>query len=61
MMAARYGHREAFILLLNEGADASVRNRAGLSAVDFARAASRDEIVEMLVQQVRKSQPRGTW
>ena len=61
MMAARYGHREAFIFLLNEGADASVRNRAGLSAVDFARAASRDEIVEMLAQQVRKSQPRGTW
>jgi ankyrin repeat protein len=61
MMAARYGHRDAFKLLLNEGADAAVRNRAGLAAVDFARTAARDDLVDMLAQQVRKSQPRGTW
>ena len=61
MMAARYGHRDAFKLLLSEGADAALRNRAGLTAVDFARTASRNHIVELLAQQVRKSQPRGTW
>lgn len=61
MMAARYGHHDAVKLLINEGADLAVRNRAGLSAVDFARAASRDEIVQLLVQQVRRNQPRGTW
>lgn len=38
MMAARAGHRDAVQLLLNEGADATLKNEAGLSAADFARA-----------------------
>jgi ankyrin repeat protein len=38
MMAARSGHDEAVRLLLTEGADGSLRNEAGLSAADFARA-----------------------
>lgn len=38
MMAARGGHRDAVKLLLDEGADVALKNEAGLSAADFARA-----------------------
>lgn len=61
MMAARYGHREVAELLVIEGADVSVRNRAGLSAVDFARTAGREDLVAMLTQAGKTSHPRGTW
>lgn len=37
MMAARGGHADAMKLLLEEGADASLRNDLGMTAKDFAR------------------------
>jgi hypothetical protein len=36
MMAARYGNAKAVKLLLEEGADPRIRNKQGLSALDFA-------------------------
>jgi hypothetical protein len=48
MMAARYGSLDSPGLLLAAGADAMLRNEQGLQAVDFARAAGRDQWVKKL-------------
>lgn len=61
MMAAHYGHPEVVRLLLEEGADASLKNEKGLSAIDFARRANRPAVAELIAREVRARQPRGTW
>jgi ankyrin repeat protein len=61
MMAARYGTDPVVKLLLEEGADPLLRNEQGLSAIDFARAASRPEAAEMIAARVRAKQPAGKW
>jgi len=61
MMAAQYGHPGVVRLLLEEGADASLRNEQGLSALDFAQRAQRKDAEHMLLQQLRARQPSGTW
>ena len=43
MMAAMYGTPSSVILLLDAGADAKLRNAAGLSALDFAQRGQRPE------------------
>ena len=48
MMAARYGHADAVKLLLQEGADASLRNQQGMTAVDFARSIEREDIARQI-------------
>lgn len=48
MMAARAGHTEAVRLLIDEGADPTLRNELGLSAADFARAQGHDELARQL-------------
>lgn len=61
MMAARYGHPLVVKLLLEEGADASLRNEQGLTALDFAIRAERPDAVALLTAATRKRQPSGTW
>ena len=61
MMAAHYGKPDVVKLLLEEGADASLRNEKGLSAVDFARGANRPAVVDIIASHQRKRLPRGTW
>lgn len=62
MMAAHYGTADAVRLLLQEGADPTLRNRLGLTAADFALRASRQTIADMVVEAIRKRQPqRGQW
>lgn len=62
MMAAHYGTRESVQLLLQEGADPSLKNRLGLTAADFALRASRKDIADLIAAAVRKRQPdRGRW
>jgi hypothetical protein len=61
MMAARYGHPDVVALLLEEGADASLKNEKGLTAIDFAREANRPSVAEAIAAQLRKTRPRGTW
>ncbi len=61
MMASRYGTDSVVKLLLEEGADPLLRNEQGLSAIDFARAASRPAAVELIAAQVRARQPAGRW
>lgn len=48
MMAARAGHTEAARLLIDEGADLTLRNELGLRAADFARAQGHDELARQL-------------
>ena len=62
MMAAHYGTRDSVLLLLQEGADPSLKNQLGLSAADFALRASRNDIADLIAVAVRKRQPnRGRW
>ena len=55
MLAAQYGTRESVQLLLNEGADTTLKNQLGLSAVDFALRAERKDMADAIAAQ------RGSW
>ena len=62
MMAAQYGSNEAVQLLLDEGADPTLKNQLGLTAADFALRVSRTESADKLAAAIRKRQPnRGRW
>ncbi|MBU0590046.1 MAG: ankyrin repeat domain-containing protein [Gammaproteobacteria bacterium] len=61
MMAAMYGTASAVKLLLEEGADPLLKNDLGLSAIDFANRARREESAQIIAAFVRARQPRGTW
>ena len=61
MMAAKYGTPEAVKLLLEAGADPTVRNELGMTAVDFAMQSNRRDAAEMISAAIRKAQPRGRW
>lgn len=50
MMAAQYSSEEVVAQLLKYGADPLAKNQRGWTAVDFARQASRDYLVESLTQ-----------
>lgn len=55
MMAAQYGTDASVQLLLNEGADAALKNQLGLTAVDFARRAEREELARAIAGRMRKN------
>ena len=61
MMAARYGTPQAVQLLLQAGADPSLKNGLGLSALDFANQANRTDSAQIISAFVRDQQPKGTW
>jgi len=62
MMAAHYGSTEAVQLLLDEGADPTLKNQLGLTAADFALRVSRTESAERIAAAIRTRQPnRGKW
>lgn len=62
MMAAQYGTRESVKLLLDEGADPSLKNQLGLTAADFALRAQRQDMADAIAAAVRRRQPdRGKW
>jgi ankyrin repeat protein len=48
MMAARYGTTESVKLLLDAGADPALRNKLGLTALDFAKQGQRPDAIAML-------------
>ena len=55
MMAARGGHILTVKLLLDEGADATLKNGAGMTAIDFAREGGFKDIVEGLTYRLKKA------
>lgn len=62
MLAAQYGPREVALLLLEQGADPTLKNQLGLTAVQFARRAERQELVQEIGTAIRRRQPgRGQW
>lgn len=68
MMAAQYGTDACAQLLLSEGADPTLKNQQGLTAVDFALRAEREELAHTLVARIRQGQAgqagrpgRGKW
>ncbi|HEY0823714.1 MAG TPA: ankyrin repeat domain-containing protein [Ramlibacter sp.] len=61
MMAAHYGSTAAVKLLLDEGADPTMRNELGLSAVEFAQRGNRRDAAEMIAAAIRARQPKGKW
>lgn len=61
MMAAMYGSPAAVRLLLQEGADPTMRNELGMSAVDFAQRANRKDAAELIAAAIRSQQPKGKW
>lgn len=61
MMAARYGTPQVVRLLLEEGADPTLRNEQGLTALDFAERAERKDAAAIIQAALRSRQPAGTW
>ncbi|MBV8250165.1 MAG: ankyrin repeat domain-containing protein [Comamonas sp.] len=65
MLAAQYSSEAVVRLLLEEGADITLRNQRNLMAADFARLVDRRYMVELLdkaLQHERRTQPsRGGW
>nr|WP_241523082.1 ankyrin repeat domain-containing protein [Herminiimonas fonticola] len=55
MMAARGGHIYTVKALLDAGADASLKNDAGMSAIDFAQQGGHEDIVEGLTYRLKKA------
>ena len=53
MMAAMYGNTPTVTALLDAGADASLRNQKGMTALDFAREAGRQGAVELLERHLK--------
>ncbi len=61
MMAAQYGTAASVKLLLDAGADPALRNKLGLTAIDFANRAGRADAAGLIAAQVRSSGPKGKW
>ena len=55
MMAARGGHILTVKLLLDEGADAMLKNDVGMTAIDFAKSVDRQDIAEGLTYRLKKA------
>jgi uncharacterized protein len=61
MMAAQYGNAQAVQLLLDAGADPSLKNQLGLTAIDFANRADREDSAELIAAALRAKRPKGKW
>jgi ankyrin repeat protein len=53
MMAAMYGTVDAVKVLLEAGADPLLKNRQGLTAIDFASQVQRDDVIRAIAAAVR--------
>lgn len=55
MMAVRGGHIMTVKLLLDEGADATLKNEAGMTAIDFAHSYGYQDIADGLIYRLKKA------
>ena len=61
MMAAYYGTPQAVKLLLDQGADPLLKNQQGLTAIDFAHRAGRQDAADLISAAIRAKEPKGKW
>lgn len=62
MMAAEFGQIDVARLLLQEGADPTIKNQQGRTALDFARRAERDGLAADIVRAMQQQRPnKGQW
>ncbi|MEY4737040.1 MAG: hypothetical protein RL302_1359 [Pseudomonadota bacterium] len=61
MMAAMYGTDTAVKLLLDSGADPTLKNDQGLKAIDFAIRAKKPVTVDVIAAALRAKAPAGAW
>lgn len=61
MMASMYGTSSAVKFLLEAGADSTVKNSLGLTAIDFALQAKHTESANIIAAFIRAKTPKGTW
>ncbi len=61
MMAAMYGTSDAVKLLLESGADWTIKNEKDLTAIDFAIKASKKESVDTISAFIRTQNKTGEW
>jgi ankyrin repeat protein len=61
MMAAQFGSEDAVKLLIEEGADPTIKNDLNLTAVDFANRVDRPATANIISAAIRARQPKGTW
>jgi ankyrin repeat protein len=61
MMAAMYGNASAVKLLLEGGADPTLKNDKELSAIEFARQAGKTESEQIIAAFLRGRRAKGTW
>lgn len=59
MMAAHYGTPQAVKLLLEAGADPTVKNQLGLTAMDFAQRGARPDAIDLIAASIRAAQQKG--
>ncbi len=55
MMAVHGGHILTVKLLLDAGADATLKNDLGMTAIDFAKSAGRTDIADGLAYRLKKA------
>jgi len=61
MMAAMYGNSDSVKALLEAGADSTIKNSLGLTAIDFARRVGRLESIELIAAHIRANRLKGAW
>lgn len=61
MLAAMYGNTQVVAQLLEAGADASLKNEQGMTAVDFAHRAGRPAEAERIARSIRGRSSKGSW
>ena len=61
MMAAMYGSSAAVLTLLEAGADPTIKNAQGLTALDFAGKVQHQESLDYISRAIRARAPAGSW
>ncbi|OYQ40407.1 hypothetical protein CHU94_14070 [Rhodoferax sp. TH121] len=61
MMAAMYGNASAVKLLLEAGADPTIKNDLGLTAIDFAERVKNTDSTTIIAAFIRARRPKGAW